>query len=177
MSRWVFGYGSLVWGPDFEYSCASKATLTGWRRSLSQASPDHRGTPEYPGRVLTLIASRGDECIGRAFRVEDADWETVHAYLEDRESGGYTATQLPILIGEEEVEAWLWIAFPENSNFIQSESLAMTLDVITKARGASGPNVDYVFNLCDALRDADIIDSHLIMISDALRAMMTKDER
>ena len=177
MPRWVFGYGSLVWRPGFQYSHSEKATLPGWRRSLTQASPDHRGTPEYPGRVLTIIESQDAMCIGRAFRVEDEHWDAVHAYLEERESGGYTATQLPVRIGQRIVRAWLWIAFPDNPNFIRDESLETSLEVIRRAEGASGPNVDYVINLCDALHKSDIIDDHLIMISKALEELLSKDER
>ena len=176
MPRWVFGYGSLVWRPEFQYSYSEKATLPGWRRSLNQASPDHRGTPEYPGRVLTIVESPDAVCIGRAFRVEDEHWDVVYAYLEERESGGYTATQLPVFIGQRFVPAWLWIAFPDNPNFIREESLETSLEVIRRAQGASGPNVDYVLNLCDALQKSDIIDDYLIMVCRALKELLSKDE-
>ena len=91
-------------------------------------------------------------------------------------SGGYTATQLPVRIGQRIVRAWLWIAFPDNPNFIRDESLETSLEVIRRAEGASGPNVDYVINLCDALQKSDIIDDYLIMVCRALKELLSKDE-
>ena len=50
----IFAYGSLLFRPGFAYLERQRAELHGYARSFSQASPDHRGTPERPGRVVTL---------------------------------------------------------------------------------------------------------------------------
>jgi cation transport regulator ChaC len=53
---WVFGYGSLVWRAGFEAAEASGGVcVRGLRRAFHQGSTDHRGTPEAPGRVVTLV--------------------------------------------------------------------------------------------------------------------------
>lgn len=55
--------------------------ITGYKRRFWQASPDHRGTPEQPGRVLTLVpGSEEDRVHGSAFRVP------AHAKAEIMES-------------------------------------------------------------------------------------------
>ena len=51
---WVFGYGSLLWNPGFEYEQSTLATLMGYHRSFCMRSIHHRGTPEAPGLVLAL---------------------------------------------------------------------------------------------------------------------------
>src|ERR1700745_4261231 len=80
---WVFGYGSLIWRPGFEYVQRVPARLVGEHRALCVYSFDHRGTPERPGLVLGL--DRGGACRGIAFRVAARQRHDTIAYLRARE--------------------------------------------------------------------------------------------
>ena len=80
---WVFGYGSLIWRPGFEYVERVPAHIIGMHRSLCVYSFDHRGTPERPGLVLGL--DFGGACRGIAYRVAAKHRAATLAYLRDRE--------------------------------------------------------------------------------------------
>ena len=80
---WVFGYGSLMWRPGFEFIEQVPARLIGEHRALCVYSFDHRGTPEKPGLVLGL--DRGGACRGVAFRVAAKQRDATVDYLRARE--------------------------------------------------------------------------------------------
>src|SRR6478609_2186211 len=80
---WVFGYGSLIWRPGFEFVERVPARLIGEHRALCVYSFVHRGTPEKPGLVLGL--DRGGACRGIAFRVAERNRAATVAYLRERE--------------------------------------------------------------------------------------------
>ena len=76
---WVFGYGSLMWRPGFDFVASEPALIRGYHRSLCVYSFVHRGTPDCPGLVLGL--DRGGSCHGMAFRVAGERWQETLAYL------------------------------------------------------------------------------------------------
>ena len=97
---WVFGYGSLVWRPDFPHLERRVGHIGGWRRRLWQGSPDHRGQPHAPGRVATLVTEPEAVCWGVAYRVAEADWSTVVDRLDARESGGFERHEVRVALRE-----------------------------------------------------------------------------
>jgi len=64
---WVFGYGSLLWKPAFEYVESHMATVRGWHRSFCIRVARFRGTRDLPGLMMAL--DRGGQCQGKVFRI------------------------------------------------------------------------------------------------------------
>src|SRR6476469_659889 len=109
--RWVFGYGSLMWRPGFPFAERGAATLHGRRRAFCIYSVHHRGTPQRPGLVLGLAP--GGAVRGAVYRVADARWPEVYAYLREREqpTETYYETQRPVRLADgRRVEALVFLS-------------------------------------------------------------------
>ena len=159
---WVFAYGSLIFRPGFNFLQQVPACLDGYARRFWQGSPDHRGTPEQPGRVVTLVELPDFRCHGVAFEIDDSFRSDVLVYLDERESGGYERLKLrPQLVTGQRIEAWTWIASPANPNFLGDASPATMVQQMLTACGQSGANRDYVLKLAENLAALGIGDKHV----------------
>lgn len=182
MVLWVFGYGSLLWKAGFEYDERMIGFIKGYRRVFYQANTDHRGTPEYPGRVVTLEAKEGAVTWGAAYRVSGHDNEKlVLSYLDLREQEYdqkayvdlYKADcfETPALcnvlvyIGSSDLS--------RNKFWAGPAPLEVMAEQIAQAVGPSGPNYEYLFLLEESLRELDCVDEDICELAEAVRKHMT----
>lgn len=165
---WVFGYGSLIYKVDFPFLGSQTAVLRGWSRRFWQASHDHRGTPDAPGRVLTLIEQPGVDCFGVAYQVTEA----VFDHLDEREKNGYLRHLCQITLADgREVEALVYIGDMLSPTFVGPEPEHHTAEVIKRSHGPSGSNIDYVYRLADALRAHGEVDAYVFAVEQSVRAL------
>jgi glutathione-specific gamma-glutamylcyclotransferase len=165
---WVFGYGSLIWRPGFEFVERVPARLAGMHRALCVYSFVHRGTPERPGLVLGL--DRGGMCRGIAFRVAAKLREPTVAYLRAREqvTTVYLETVRRVELEEKarrQVQALCFIADRGHVQYAGRLSLEERVHLVRQGHGRSGANRDYVIETVQALealgyRDTDL---HLLV--------------
>ena len=158
-SHWVFGYGSLMWRPGFAFVERQPAMLHGRRRAFCIYSVHHRGTPERKGLVLGLAP--GGAVRGAAYRVADADWAQVYAYLKEREKPTETYVEAEIqvrLADGRRVKALGFlsdVAHPQWAGRLTFEDQAR---LIAGSRGLSGRNIDYLRDLVEHLRHDGVRD-------------------
>ena len=158
-ARWVFGYGSLMWRPGFAYVERRPAVLHGRRRSFCIYSVHHRGTPERKGLVLGLAP--GGSVRGAAYRVAEAEWPEVYAYLREREQPTETYFEASATVRLDDgrtAPALVFLSDTGHAQWAGDLSLEAQADLIAGASGLSGKNIDYLRDLVGHLRDDGVKD-------------------
>lgn len=159
---WVFGYGSLMWRPDFPHRETLPALLRGYHRALCIYSTRYRGTAECPGLVLGL--DRGGSCRGRAFRVARDDAEAVRDYLWEREMIGYAylAKWLPVRTPQGTVRALAFVVDRRHStDYAGRLDDDRLLSLILRGCGHRGTSLDYLESTVRHLDELGIREGEL----------------
>lgn len=171
---WVFGYGSLIWNPDFPVAERQIARVTDWHRSFCMHSIHHRGTVDVPGLVLALDHAPGLYCDGVAFRVTSgAEAETLAA-LREREliSSAYLERHLPLALSDgRHVTALAFVIDPDHVQYCGGMVLEDQAQIIARAVGGRGPNREYLRATADHLAQLGIADADLTWLSDRVRQL------
>lgn len=185
-SVWIFGYGSLLWYPGFEYSKCVTGYIRGFVRRFWQGNATHRGTEKQPGRVVTLVDDKNGITWGCAYKITG---HTALNYLKHRECnlGGYITQYTKFYprvayedmgISGEAFPTLLYIATEENSHWMGEAPLPDIAKQIVECRGPSGHNVEYLIRLADFMRndlqDAAISDDHLFELEHLVREMLVE---
>jgi cation transport protein ChaC len=158
---WVFGYGSLIWDPGFDFHESRLAQVHGYHRTFCIRSTRYRGTPERPGVVLGL--DRGGSCIGMAFRLRP---ETRHAavdalYEREMTGGVYVARLLSCVLGDgQRVQALAFVANRDSASYerLDDDQIVRRL---SGCCGQRGHNRDYALRTWRSLADHGVHCPHL----------------
>ncbi|HTO57717.1 MAG TPA: gamma-glutamylcyclotransferase [Pseudomonadales bacterium] len=164
---WVFGYGSLIWRPDFPFAERRRAHVDGWVRRFWQGSHDHRGTPDAPGRVVTLIPEPRARCVGMAYLIE----HDVFDHLDHREKNGYERNDVMLAFDDGCADGVVYIAHRGNYAFLGDAPLDAIARQVLVSRGPSGANLEYLYELARALRDLDADDSHVFELESRVKSL------
>jgi cation transport protein ChaC len=171
---WVFGYGSLMWRPGFEFTEQVPARLIGEHRALCVYSFDHRGTPEKPGLVLGL--DRGGACRGIAYRVAAKLRESTVRYLRSREQTTHVYREVTRSVwldneASQRVSALTFVVDRGHVQYAGRLPLAEQLRIVLQGHGRSGNNRDYVLSTVRSIEAQGFRDQQLhrlaLMLHDA----------
>jgi len=171
---WVFGYGSLMWRPGFEYLERLEARLIGAHRALCIYSFVHRGTPERPGLVLGL--DHGGTCRGIAYRVAAAERSRTIVYLRAREqvTSVYRECVRTIWLKSEperRVPALCYMVDRGHAQYAGRLTLDQQLHHVRHGHGQSGANRDYVIETVAALEQLGYRETELHLLAERLRGV------
>ena len=166
---WVFGYGSLVWRPGFEFFERQLATIRGYHRGLCIFSHVHRGTPEKPGLVLGL--DRGGICRGVAFEVGPVRRAQTLEYLRAREQVTDVYKEVFVhahLADGRKVVAVTYVADRRHPQYAGRLARPDLLRLVRQGAGVSGENPGYILNTHAHLAELGIFDETLEWLSGEL---------
>lgn len=176
VETWIFGYGSLIWKPGFDFAERRLATMAGFRRAFCMASIRYRGTPEAPGLVLALDHDPDGACRGVAYRIDDAAVEATLAYVREREliAYAYHEERHPVALDNGGVvEAICYVINRDHEQYRGGLSLEEQAEVIARSVGPMGPNAEYLTNTVDSLAALGLVDDELIHLAELVRIRIT----
>jgi len=171
---WVFGYGSLMWNPDFPYDERVLASLPGYARRFCLRSIHHRGTPEHPGLVLALDPDDTSRCGGLAFAIPEVARAETLGRLRERElvSSAYLERILPVGLADgRRVDATVYVVDTDHAQYYGGLPLERQAGIIARAAGGRGPNREYLFNTAAYLTELGIKDDELAWLADRVRIL------
>lgn len=158
---WVFGYGSLMWNPAFQFAERRMGTIRGWHRRFCLTLTRGRGSPDCPGLMLAL--DRGGVCRGVAFRIEAAAVrdELLLVWRREMLSGAYLARWVDVATEEGPVRAVTFVVNARHKRYAGKLSEAATADCILNAGGELGTCLDYFERTVRILKTLQVDDRAL----------------
>jgi cation transport protein ChaC len=158
---WLFGYGSLIWRPDFAFDERRPAWVRGWHRALKMWSRVNRGSVETPGLVFGLLS--GGSCRGVVFRIPAAEGhETLRRlWLREMPTGVYDPRWLACHTDQGVVHALAFTLSRRSPNFTGVLSDERYRHIFANAVGRYGSSLDYARQTLQELQRHAIHDAAL----------------
>lgn len=171
--RWIFAYGSLMWNPNFEYNEKKICVLKNYKRSFDLKATEHRGTIDNPGLVLTIRKEMGESCVGVCFGIEENKWIDVYSYLIQRELRGeikpYKFVNKNVFENNKTIKAKTLLTDNKNILLLNNLTDKKRAEIISKAYGNSGSNIDYYLNTVYFLKKIGVEKDNIYNIEKYLK--------
>ena len=158
---WIFGYGSLIWRPEFDFSERRSAHVHGWHRALKMWSTINRGTPQMPGLVFGMLS--GGSCQGMAFRIPRNQGDTVmrKLWLREMPNAVYDPRWLPCRTPHGAVKALAFTLSRQSPHHTGELAPDEYRRIFSQAQGIYGTTLDYAQATFDELQRLGIDDKAL----------------
>jgi cation transport protein ChaC len=158
---WLFGYGSLIWNPCFEFAERRIAKVLGWHRRFCLWTHLGRGTLEQPGLMLGL--ERGGACRGLVFRVPRScvDTELDIVWRREMVTAAYVPTVVTLATAEGRLRAVTFTINRRHERYAGDLDEERIVAALAAAEGPLGTNRDYLFNTVQHLRELGLRDPSL----------------
>lgn len=156
---WVFGYGSLIWDPGFDFTEVRRAHAPDVeRRFILRDIYGGRGDRERPGVMAAL--DYGSGCDGVVFRIarDKIDTETRRIWIRERAVAAYQPAFIKVDTDQGPVQAVTFVA-DHDASLIQADlDHADQVRFCATGTGFFGSSLEYVENLATHFATFDIVD-------------------
>lgn len=173
---WVFAFGSLIWNPAFEFTQRLNARIHGWRRAFCLWNKAGRGSPEFPGLMLSLES--GGSCTGVVYRIAPHAIRTELDVLWRREmmSFSYRPIWTQAYTEQGQMSALAFSRNPHHERYAPGLNHDVIVHHIAQAEGRLGRCCDYLFETVNHLKQLGIRDRALERIAHDVRAIQAAPE-
>lgn len=159
---WLFGYGSLIWNPLFEFDSRAVGTLHGWHRSFCLRVVAGRGSVQRPGRMLSLEPGGYTGGVLLRLPTDKVFDELRIIWIREMVAGAYVPTWADVRLEDGRgINALVFVANPTHPLHEPDSDIARIASIISQASGEIGPNSDYVRKLQSSLLDYDMQDPYV----------------
>lgn len=176
--RWIFGYASLIWRPEFDAAEHRSALLHGWHRALRMRSRVNRGTPQQPGLVFALLP--GGACCGVVYRLraEQAEAELERLWAREMPTGVYDARLLPCRTPQGAVLALAFTLSRRSEACLPRLGDDEMAHILRHAQGRYGTTLQYLAETALALRERGVRDREIerLMMLARRRGLLVEPE-
>jgi cation transport protein ChaC len=160
---WMFGYGSLLWKPEFAFAESRTAKVRGWHRAFCFRVSRFRGTSDKPGLMLALDC--GGQCKGMVFRIPAHQVRESLDALFRRELIIKPSINVPrwmtVETDEGPVRAFGFIVNRQHPLYSGKLPLDQTVDILATAAGHWGSCAEYLRETVSRLEELGIHDASL----------------
>jgi glutathione-specific gamma-glutamylcyclotransferase len=159
---WVYGYGSLMWDPGFHFAEVRLADVEGYQRRFTLMTEIARGSPEFPGLMLSLERKSG-LCRGLAFRIaaDVAEAESEILWRREMITGGYCPAILSMRTPQGSITGLAFTSNTSHPRYVGELSLGETAAIIATGRGVIGTNRAYLEDMAAHLGALEIDDPYV----------------
>ena len=145
---WVFGYGSLMWDPGFQFAEVRRAHVPGYaRRFILKDVYGARGTFDNPGLMAALDEGRG--CDGLLFRIacEHIEDETEILWRREKVGPAYMSVFVEAVMSDQRITALTFVA-DHDAELIDSRlTRNEQVHYVATGTGFMGSSMDYLSNI------------------------------
>ena len=158
---WVFGYGSLIYNPIIDFSQRVIASVYGYHRRFCLWTKIGRGSPGYPGLVLSL--DRGGSCKGLAFRLnpQNAIAELDLLWRREMMTLAYQPRVLSLHTDIGLRRGLAFVANPARPAYAPPMPFEMTVEFVSNASGFNGLCREYLYDTLKGMQACGIRDHQL----------------